>query len=111
VAPARIDNKHQTPARSHQARLIALAVLAFLYPASASETEPAPKPQTPPVNPLSRPSVRIVRDPRVQAELRITPGQARRIEALLDDADGPLWRLRDAPTDKSRQEIEATLRS
>jgi thiol-disulfide isomerase/thioredoxin len=109
MTPTRTTHRTRTPAGSQWRRLLTLVVFTGLCPANGLETDPAAKLQRPPPNPLAQPSVSIIREPAVRAELRVNPAQAREIEKLLDDTDGPLWRLRDVLSDKSAQQIEEIL--
>ena len=56
-------------------------------------------------------SVFLIRDPSVQAELRLSKEQIQTIQALTDEADGPLWAMRDGPpTDEHRPRVELLTR-
>jgi len=56
-------------------------------------------------------SVFLIRDPSVQAELRLSKEQIQTIQALTDEADGPLWTMRDGPpTEEHRPRVELLTR-
>ena len=51
--------------------------------------------------------VTLVRSPTVQAELKLETRQAATVDAAVEKVDEPLWRLRDAPVERSAAELPA----
>ncbi len=49
----------------------------------------------------------LLRSPEVQAELGLPADQVGAIEAILEKADGPLWRLHDAPAAPGAERVRA----
>ena len=55
------------------------------------------------VTTLADPYLVLLRDPVVQAELRLNDQQRQAIRALTDELDGPLWTLRNQGGEKATQ--------
>jgi len=51
--------------------------------------------------------VTLARSPTVQAELKLEAQQAAAVDAAVAEIDEPLWRLRDAPAQRSEAEVRA----
>ena len=56
-----------------------------------------------------QPSVLLIRDPSIRAELRLSEEQDRKIRKLMDVVDGPLWGLRDLPPAESNAQFKPLL--
>lgn len=55
---------------------------------------------------VANPLVMLVRDPLVQAEIKLTADQKRRVATAIEEVDVSLWRLRDVQTDEGRQKTQ-----
>ncbi len=83
------------------AAVLTLASLAvFAQEENASTKKAAPTPA------VSNPLLFLLRDPGVQAELKMKDDQRQAIRSLLDEIDGPLWAIRDTGADQGGEVLQ-----
>jgi hypothetical protein len=58
---------------------------------------------------VSNPFLFLVRDPGVQADLKMQEDQKKAVRHLLDDIDGPLWLLRDTTPEEGGERVQALI--
>ena len=58
---------------------------------------------------VSNPYLFLIRDPGVQADLKIRDDQKQAVRDLLDEIDGPLWLLRDTSPEEGGERVQALI--
>jgi hypothetical protein len=58
---------------------------------------------------VSNPFLFLIRDPGVQADLKMRDDQKKAVRHLLDDIDGPLWLLRDATPEEGGERVQVLI--
>lgn len=58
---------------------------------------------------VSNPFLFLIRDPGVQADLKMREDQTKAVRHLLDDIDGPLWLLRDTSPEEGGERVQALI--
>ncbi len=85
--------------------LLTLPTFALAVVAGAAPAEPQKSAGSEDLAAVDDQSVLLIRDPTVRAELGLTDAQIEAVQAVTDEADGPLWAMRDAPPEKGRKAL------
>ena len=87
--------------------LTLMAVVGSFAVAEPTDADKAPPQETPALPYLT---LLIVRDPAVQAELRLTRRQGDQLSAAVAEVDQPFWLLRDMPVAKCADKLDELLK-